>query len=152
MDFFSRSPFVSFNQDFIFGEYNVNVCSDSPKSVDFSMKGPLGEVDALILALWLPTSNSEQTYYLQYSAGDYYEQTINARPPGKGLGPMLHDFIMTHRQDLPFMLNNLYSTKKDEDDYELLGPGKRLWEKRIAANKAIFNEQVGRFQILWEEV
>ncbi len=84
---------------------------------------------------------------VKYQEGDYFQQTFECIPTRRGLGSVLHEFIIEHRDD--FLIKNVYSTKQDEDDYAISDDAEAFWQKRIQKNRAIHVDVVDRHKILF---
>lgn len=85
---------------------------------------------------------------------DFIQHSINNQG-NKGIIHTLHDFIISNRENLGFEINDIYSTNTEIDSkYEagliLKPPAVEFWNKRVKSGRAIFNDELGRYKIVWE--
>lgn len=92
--------------------------------------------------------NPDFKYKKQYEIGDYFQQTFNAVPVHKGIGSVLHNFLIEHKNE--FELNNVYSTKNSEDNHVISEDANSFWLNRVENNNAVFDSNVERYKILFD--
>jgi hypothetical protein len=135
-----------------FGAYELTVFDESPirSEIFIHLIGPEGRVENHLKALWNVSVFFPSMHGHKYLAGDYYQSSINADPERRGLGPLLLDFIATHKNTLGFPFNNLYSTNTAEDKTPVTIAGKALWDKMVRFQNATYNPNLQRYQLTWK--
>lgn len=95
----------------------------------------------------------DYSYLKNYNVGDYFIQNIKATPPNKGLGNEFHDIIIENKDKirLTYKINRIFSSNFDEDGTGISEAAERLWKKRVAAEKAWFDEAHKRYVINFDE-
>jgi hypothetical protein len=86
-------------------------------------------------------------YKNKYTIGDYFQQTFITEPTRKGIGSVLHEFIIENR--LRFSFNNVFSTNVIEDWHAISSDASSFWEKRTELKKAIKDDELNRHKILF---
>ena len=61
------------------------------------------------------------------------------------------DFIAANRRNVECHLHNLYSTQFAGDATGVSVHAKKMWDRMVEQNKAIFHADLERYQLLWQE-
>jgi hypothetical protein len=79
--------------------------------------------------------------------------------PGKGYAHKLHDFLISHHNNFPFPIENVYSTEPSIDNIYFVQRNQprlyisesaiKFWTKRVALGKAELLPDLKRYRIKW---
>jgi 5-hydroxyisourate hydrolase-like protein (transthyretin family) len=109
-----------------------------------------GTCNLVLRPLWNTEYADEEGYKQKYNFGDYFQQAIISSPIKRGLGALMHDFLIMHASD--FEIYNVFSTYEIEDGYNLNTDATKFWKSRADKKKADFNNSLKRYQILFQKV
>ncbi len=101
----------------------------------------------------------EALSYSGFGGDDFFQHGLKSIEPGKGYAHRLHDFLITHKEQLPFAIRNVYSTNPGVDNLYFVLPNQprlylsesaiRFWNKRIERSKAEYVDVMKRYKITW---
>ena len=149
------------DEDFIYHELNIHVFRGLPDANDmnwdqevrFTVTKPEEIIEGTLVLkpLWLfdddEKGDSKFHYKLNYEFGDYFQHTFKSKPTRSGIGSAIHEIIIQNRNIFSF--NNVYSTNSLEDGYGYTVDANAFWLKRVELCKAIKNDKLNRYQILF---
>lgn len=108
--------------------------------------------ELILKPLWLfdedEIDDPQYEYKKRYQIGDYFQQTFTITPRRKGIGSILHEFIIEKRN--LFDIENVYSTNFDEDGHIISEEANGFWVNRVNLNKALEVPEFSRYKINFE--
>lgn len=90
----------------------------------------------------------------KFRKSDFHQERFETCTKGQGLGHLIHDYIIDNKSKVIPNVDNIYSTNSEIDskrhqDLKISPSAIKFWEKRIELGKAKYEEQIGRYSILW---
>ena len=95
----------------------------------------------------------------QFGNDDFVQHGLKSVLPGKGYAHKLHEFLITHHNNFPFPISNVYSTDPSIDNIYFVQRNQprlyisesaiKFWNKRVGQGKAEYVQAVKRYRIKW---
>jgi hypothetical protein len=100
-----------------------------------------------LVPLWNITDDETlpQMYKEKFSQGDYFQHTFSSNPKRCGIGSLIHEFLLDHKEEI--QIRNVYSTNFIEDGHILSDDARYFWNKRVNNDKAEYVEDLCRYKI-----
>ena len=141
-----------------FKGHSINVFKGDESDMNWNeeiiikLTSPDNEGTLILQPLWNLDGIEEaeiKEYKKKYLPGHYFQQTFATNPKGRGLGGVIHDFLIAYKGD--FQIVNVYSTNTAEDEHVISEDARSFWQNRIDQGKAVYDEDLHRFKMRFED-